>query len=158
MMIRGVIETSAKVFISFSLAVIFIIRLFSTSAFRVPLFRAVWKQSTYTLQIRLGALLKVEHLHITIAVGGPFEIRLLTLVICFGLCCMSGYVFHQKMRKIYTRKTSRDVPKRGACCGRCLARPPLHATDTVYAIEQKMFWNSWHSHNMNNMKHVTCIM
>jgi len=38
MMITGVIETFAMSFVSFSFAVIFIIRLFSTSAFRVPKF------------------------------------------------------------------------------------------------------------------------
>ena len=33
----------------------------------------LWKQGTYTLQLLFGAPFKARHLHITTAVGGPFE-------------------------------------------------------------------------------------
>jgi len=38
----------------------------------------LWNQGTYTLQLLLGALWKQGTLHITAAVGGPLESRILT--------------------------------------------------------------------------------
>jgi len=45
-------------------------------------------QSTYTFQWLLGAPLKVEYLHSTVSVGGPFESRVLT----YDLLCSTLYV------------------------------------------------------------------
>jgi len=38
----------------------------------------LWKQGTYTLKLLLGALFKARCLHITNAVGDPFESMILT--------------------------------------------------------------------------------
>ena len=40
---------------------------------RYSYFRPLWKQGIYTLQLLLGALWKQGTLHITVAVGSPFE-------------------------------------------------------------------------------------
>ena len=41
----------------------------------------LWKQSTYTLQLLLGAPLKAEYLHITVVVGAPLKARYLHITI-----------------------------------------------------------------------------
>jgi len=38
----------------------------------------LWKQGTYTIKLLLGALLKARCLHITNAVGDPFESMVFT--------------------------------------------------------------------------------
>jgi len=44
----------------------------------------LWKHSTCTLQLLLGATLKERYLHITVAVGGPFRARYLHNTIAVG--------------------------------------------------------------------------
>jgi len=89
-------------------------------------FKEVWKRSTYIFQwlleaplkanylpiaVPVGAPLKVKYLHITVSVRGPFESRVLT----YDLLCSTLYEWiiriSSKIRKIYTRSTSRGAPK-----------------------------------------------
>jgi len=114
-------------------------------SFRGP-FNEVWKQSIYTFQWLLGALLKTDYLqaavcvgapledkylHIRVSVRGPFEIRVLTN----DLLCSTLYEwirsFLSKIRKIYACDTSRGPPKGGAR-GKCLARLPLNTPLSIY--------------------------
>jgi len=108
----------------------------------------LWKQSTYTLQFLFGALSMkfksgVTYLHISVAVGSPFESKLPSnSSSCWGpfeskvpalysfcrgplwkqstyydLLCSTLYEwiirFSSKIRKIYVRNTSKGSPKKG---------------------------------------------
>jgi len=79
---------------------------------------------------------KAEYLHIAVAVGSPFECRVIT-----------HYSFSPKLRKVYAWNTSRGPLKRGArgnCFARLLLKTPLrtppntitytHSTDFGFLI------------------------
>jgi len=144
----------------------------------------LWKQGTYTVQLLLGAPLKAEFLHVSffqgplqrsfkaeylhnsVVLGGPFEKRLPSNCSCcwrplwkqsictlisvgggafesrvlgYDLLCSTLYEwilgFSPKIRKIYTRNTSRGAPKEGG--PRQVPRsPPLKHT-TGYTTETR---------------------
>ena len=73
----------------------------------------VWKQGTYTLQLLLVAPMQAEYLHITAAVGGPFESRVLTYDLLQSIVYEWLLSFSPKMRKIYARSTSSGGLERG---------------------------------------------
>ena len=64
----------------------------------------LWKESVYTLQLLLGALLKVENFHITVAVGGLFQSKRLIHYSCSGPLWKPG---------TYTLKLLLGVPLKG---------------------------------------------
>ena len=59
----------------------------------------LWKHSTYALQLLLVASLKARYLHIKVAVGGPFEIKVLTQYdCCGGALKQSTYTLQLRLR------------------------------------------------------------
>ena len=57
--------------------------------------------------------LKAEYLHITVAVGGPFESRVHTYDLLRSILYKWIIRFSSKMRTIYARNTIERAPKRG---------------------------------------------
>ena len=82
----------------------------------------LWKQITFKLQLLLGAPLKAKYLQVSLC-REVFESRVLT----YDLLCSTLYEwiigFSPKIRKIYTRNTSRGAPKRGPEASASLASP-----------------------------------
>jgi len=76
----------------------------------------------------LGAPLKAKYLHITVSVGGPFESRVPT----YDLLCSTLYEwiigFSPKIRKIYTRNTSKGGPQKRGGLRQVPRLPPLKQT------------------------------
>jgi len=70
----------------------------------------LWKQITFKLQLRLWAPLKAKYLSITVSVGGGLESRALTYDLLWDEWLIS---FSPKVRKIYSRNTSRGGTQKG---------------------------------------------
>jgi len=103
---------------------------------------ALWKQSTYTLQSQLDDPLRVEYLHIAVAVGCPFKSRVRSTYIMELLLgalwkkntylwsaleyiiSVDNKIFTQN-EEINARNTEGGPWKSGAR-GKCFARVPLN--------------------------------
>ena len=81
------------------------------------------------MQLLLGAPSKAEYLHLTVAVGGPFECRVLTFDLLPNILHELIIPFSPKQCGIYAQKMSRRVLTNGGW--RQVPRsPPLkHTTD-----------------------------
>jgi len=83
-------------------------------------FGPVWKQGIYTLQLLLGAplkaellldaLVKAEYVHITVAVIGTFEGRVLNFDVVQNILYERIMRFSPKMKNIYARNTLSGCP------------------------------------------------
>ena len=110
--------------------------------------RPFWKQSAYTLQLLLGASLKVEYLHIAVAVGGPSESRILTRYYgCWRPFESTALTYDQPRSILYewiivfyqnwgkcTRETPRGGSLKTGVRGNCLACLPLNTPLSVVGL------------------------
>jgi len=94
------------------------------------------------IAVAIGAPLKAKYLHITVSVWGPLKAEYL-LTICVVVHIIVNNTFFTKIRKIYTRNTSGEAPKRGAR-GKCLAR---HLLNTPLFMVHVTYCDNLSSHN-----------
>jgi len=66
------------------------------------------------------------HIHIAVALGGPFEGRLLNYDVVRKILYERIIIISPKMRNIYARNTLRGAPEKGRGRGKCLACLPLN--------------------------------
>ena len=98
---------------------------------------SLWKQSTYIMQLLSGALVKqstwtlvggpfesrATYLHIVVALGRPFEGRVLNCDVVQKILYKRIINFLLKMKNIYVRNTLRGPLKRGPQASTSLAFP-----------------------------------
>jgi len=86
------------------------------------------------MQLLLGALVKQSNLHIAVALGGPFEGRVLNYDVVRKMLYKRIIIFHQN-EEYLRAKYLEGAPKKGGGRGKCLAclplNTPLYARNTL---------------------------